>query len=799
MIKFRNYSNLFLLWFVQGSFALIWLLLIPTNAGTYSSSRILLVGLLVVPTILFAFLAFKSPVIPQDFISSHPRLYNFLYLVALALFVLSPFLIIVLNALGQTVGNTYTAYAERLSPLAFLASAVGLEWCVWHVLVMKVSFSQVRSLLAPTLKILFLFVVLTALVFYTHWGITPFRAGSFGNPPTPFLEWQIALAIVLGATVLLTEAHWKLRRLDLFIFLLVYFLTCLLWLSDPLTPGPFATAPRAPNFEPYPFSDPLVYAQYGQSALVGDGFQWPEIPTRPFYVMQLTWMYAIVGQNYYNVIFLQTILLAIFPAVLYLLGSELGSRPMGLMLALLTTLRDITSNHAAPFASNYSYSKLFLSEIPTALFLVIFTLLVIKWIKSPKPNWFFLMMGGVLGIAVLIRLQSIVLLAPLALMTLFSLWRLRRYEWLRGMVLTNLGVMLAFSPWLVRNYYAVGGLVMDNPLSQSMTFARRWTGDNGNTVFPQLPGETTAQYVSRMNGIAIENFKREPTRIINSVANHFFNNLIASLYTFPVRDRLASPMELVWPTYAFWQTGARSLLLSTFYVVLLVLGLAVAWTTRRWAGLLPFVFSLGYNMWTALFLSSGDRFLLPVDWTWHLYYALGLLLLLRIALSGMQNIQWVTVQEETKNWIEVKPVRWQATMLSAVLVMCVGMLLPLTELVFPEKYPALTQTQLATKLGITPMEGEMILYGRATYPRYYEAGDGEPATAKLGYEPSDEARLVFWLVGPRSGLVIFPLETSPEFFPHASDVWIIGSMDGIAFRARIVKVEMGDKSIIYGQ
>ncbi len=39
----------------------------------------------------------------------------------------------------------------------------------------------------------------------------------------------------------------------------------------------------------------------------------------------------------------------------------------------------------------------------------------------------------------------------------------------------------------------------------------------------------------------------------------------------------------------------------------------------------------------------------------------------------------------------------------------------------------------------------------------------------------DEARLVFFLVGERSTLVIFPLKTAPAFFPNASDVTILGA------------------------
>ena len=799
MINLKSYSNLFALWVLQSLIALAWLLLIPTDSGGYSAYRILLMALLLLSMAFFVVLAFKFRSVGWETLFSRPRLYKFLYLVAIIFSLFPPIVIVVLNGLGHAVGNIYTSYAERIVPLAFLASATGLEWCIWHIAVKKMDFSNLHYILVSTLKILLLVFSIVVIMIITKWGISPIQDGSFGNPPTPLLEWQIGLAVLIGSAAMLTESNWKLRRVDVVLFFLVYLFACLVWLTDPLVPGAFATPPRAPNFEPYPFSDPQIYAQYSQSALVGNGFLWPDIPTRPFYVMLLTWMYAVMGQNYYHVISLQMVLLAFFPAVLYLLGHEFGSRPLGLSLALLAVLRDLTTNRAVPFASNYSYSKLFLSELPTGLFLVIFTIFVIKWMKSPKPIWFFLLMGGCLGVASLIRLQSVVLLVPVALITVSPLWKVRRLEWLKGLVVTTIGVALVFLPWLIRNYYAAGGFVIDNPISQSMVFARRWSGDNGNTSFPTIPGETTAEYVRRMNGIAIDSFKREPVRILNGVANHFFNNIISSLYTFPVRDRIESPVELLWPAHAFWQTGARSSLLSMFYIVLLAIGLAVAWITNRWIGLLPFVLSLGYNIWTAIFLSSGDRFLIPIDWTWHLYFMLGLLTISKAALSGIHDLGWLPLNVEIPTVILPKAFHWKKTAITAGLVVCVGLLLPLTEHVFPKKYPVLSQAQLSATLGISPHAGETIVYGRAIYPRYYDAGEGEPDTAKLGYEVSDEARLVFWLVGPQAGLVVFPLKTAPEFFPHASDVWIIGSMDGSVFRARVIKVEMDDRMVIYGQ
>ncbi|MCX6064453.1 MAG: hypothetical protein NT121_01670, partial [Chloroflexi bacterium] len=120
--------------------------------------------------------------------------------------------------------------------------------------------------------------------------------------------------------------------------------TCFLWLAQPILPGYFATPPRAPNFEIYPFSDALIYAQYAQSALVGNGFMWPDVPTRPLYITFITWLHVLAGQDYIRVIFLQTLVLAAFPAVLYLLGKEVAGRPLGLGLALLATFRDLTAN-----------------------------------------------------------------------------------------------------------------------------------------------------------------------------------------------------------------------------------------------------------------------------------------------------------------------------------------------------------------------------------------------------------------------------------------------------------------------
>lgn len=815
-------STLFTLWTLQGLAALLWLALLPTDAERgllfrFSASRLLLLGILLALTGFsaalawfalknFALLRVRLPRVLGGVVDKNA---SSLYLLSVIVSISAPAAILILRALGKTVSFTYTAYASRLAPLAFWLTLSALEFAVFVVGEEKnkkkeeISETENGKRTAQPYSLFlipsFLLLLLTAFIISTGFGISPTRDGSWGAPTTPLLEWQILLALVASLTFLTLESRWKWLQKDLFPCLLIYLFTCLLWLSQPIIPGYFATPPRAPNFEIYPFSDALIYAQYAQSALVGNGFMWPDVPTRPLYIAFITWLHAIAGQDYTRVIFLQTLLLAAFPAVLYLLGKELAGRPLGLGLALLAAFRDLTANIAAPFALNYTYTKLFFSEIPAALLISLFTLIIIRWIKTehaiPKRSgvdatrskYFVshvplpLLAGGILGLSSLIRLQSAVLLAAVIPLSFFVVRD--RKKWFSGSALMVLGVALALIPWLARNYLATGGLVLDNPISQSMVLARRWSGDNGNALIPHLPGEGEAAYSSRMGQLALQSLKADPGRILGAAANHFFNNEIGNLLVFPLRDQLNSPGELLWPEHAFWQTWsgkptAGQIPVIGFYLLLLALGLAAAWHKNGLLGLLPLALTLVYNAWTALFLSSGDRFLVPVDWAIYLYLFLGLLTLAGWILN-VPAWTFPHLNGKTGNG-ESGFVSWRGLFLTAAVILLLGATVPLTESAFPRKY-----TPLNTQIAIST---EITLRGRAIYPRWYDAGEGEPGTAKMGYGISTEARLVFFLVGEQNTLVIFPLTSAPQSFPNAAYVTVTGIQEDGFIRALTVEI-----------
>jgi len=803
---------IFCLWSAQGFVAFIWLLVLPTSARNevalgFSAARLVMLGSILLLTGGSIALFVKSSMTSARNTwldpNKRPLLWDLIYLVSIAVSLLSPAFILILYNLKGDIANV--SYATRLSPLIFWAMLSGVELAIFLAFKRREGtahvFQQIHPLFRNVFIVLVLLLSLGVLIGVTKIGITPDR--NWGASAIPFLEWQILLVLV--ASALLTFFPGAIPGLnEKWVVPGIYAIALIFWLSQPVNPAYTATPPRAPNFEIYPFSDPLVYAQYAQAALVGNGFLWPEVPARPFYVACLTWLHLLGNQSYNNVILLQTLALGFFPVLLYLLGKAFGGRPLGLGLAILTIFRDINANVTVQYANNVTYSKLFLSELPTALLICLITLTSIQWIRRVKrPLWLPFLTGGILGAATLVRSQCLVLLAVIVLMALFIIPT--RRQWLIASGCLLLGSVIVLSPWLARNYIATGGLILDNPLTQTMTMTRRWAGSEGNEILPRLSNETDAEYSNRMMKEAINILKRNPGFVSQTAANHFLNSEIGSLLAFPVRDEILSPAELLWPRHVFWKTPLTTsqLPLFSFNLLLFSIGVVTAYRHHRLIGLLPLGFGLAYNFWSAVFFTSGERFIVPVDWSIHLYQLFGLLIL-----GGLILLFTHKAKERVSTWL-LKPYADrsdidESEMLSrrrfhqiVVLILFLGAFLPCTEAIFPKKYPFKPQEEIVKQIGATPNHGEVALYGRAIYPRYYDAGEGEPGTAKIGYEPNGTARLVFFLVGAKNELVVFELEEAPGFFPHASDVFLIGTQTENYFSPRIVKVIKNSQSELY--
>ena len=190
---------------------------------------------------------------------------------------------------------------------------------------------------------------------------------------------------------------------------LLWVLAVSLWMSLPLpVHNYFAPAVQAPNFEKYPFSDA---EQYDLGSLnVYYGSLKDIVISKPLYVTFLAILHTIAGLSYGRMIFFQTLIVALFPVVLYLIGKELHSRLAGIAIALFAIMREVTAIQVTSIA-NVSSTKLLLSDMPAALLASVLVLVLIRWFKESgkKVSGHEFILGGLIGAFILTRIQTMAL------------------------------------------------------------------------------------------------------------------------------------------------------------------------------------------------------------------------------------------------------------------------------------------------------------------------------------------------------------------------------------------------------
>ena len=695
----------------------------------------------------------------------------------------------------------YEAYGERLLPILDLVAYLSLEiWILVVILLRKRGQSMVPSR-AGWIRLLIVILALgslAAVVAVTGLGIEPVSDGDWsrGLPAVPLFEWQIVLGCLFCLGMFLYEGMKGVParpHMDVWIGVLIYLGTAAFWLSQPVVPNASALAPHRPNYEIYPFIDSQVYDGYAQSILVGNGLGGEKIPQRPLYMVFLAFMHVLVGQEYQEVILVQTLIWAFFPVLLYLFGREFFGRPVGISIALLAVLRDVTSNLVSPFTGNLSYSKLYLSEIPTAMLLILFLLIGMRWVKTGFPSFLGFLMGGVFGICMLIRTQVIAALPVILLFALLA-GRTKVKSILYSSLVMCILMVLVVSPWLWRNWNLTGELIFDDPGSQVSNLALRYNRLIGRQVnVMPLSDESNIEYNDRLTELAREAFEANPWGVVRAISSSFLNHGVNNVLLFPLRDEISSFGDLWTPTYAFWERweGTPSLIQQALLVGFLLLfgfGVSVAWMRNGWLGFLPLGVNLLYNLWTSIALLSGQRFMLTMDWSIYLYFMIGLFTLIRGVLFSLESAfpivrAWDRLYSKPES--PIRPVgSWKHYWAAGLLFIGIGASLPLSEVLFDERYPRKPAEEVLAEVFISGMDPACfrmivsraeanLVQGRALYPRYYEAGDGEDITDADGYKRAPYGRLVFEMVGQAQHRVVFPMAVPPDYFPNASDVTMI--------------------------
>jgi hypothetical protein len=822
--EYSNKLNRLLLWLgaLEGVTATIALLSLPSETGKFfglSPARLAILCLILIPCAACLILAITSPVRLEK--AKNLKLFKQEPFLTAGFFGLLSILIATIPALFQDLyasTNTYAylAYSQRILPLTAYAAILLFQILIWILLNNQENLKSTLSQDSSFLKIWGLsyagVVVLVALIAVTRFGLNRDRFG-WGQPTVPLMEWQIWLGIILLVIFRLGDQTLFFQKVSSWIkrhtllsgwlaSLAIWLLAFGLWSSLPVPPGFFATPPRAPNFEIYPFSDAAFYDFHAQSMLIGLGFRGDSIPPRPLYILFLAFAHLVMGQEYSRVILLQTAILAFLPVIIYWIGKKLSNSQIGLVAALFVICREWTSIVCTPFTSDVSNSKLLFADIPAALVISLVLLFSVIWLQNPRSIKSALLTGGLLGISLLIRTQIIILLP--VLLIFFWIVSIQQKIQIRPVLISSIlclvGFGLAVAPWMLRSYRITGQLVLDHPDSQTRLMVLRYYPDVEPAEFDRKPGETTGDYNRRLSDSIREKVMTSPLEPVNFIAAHLLNSEIDNLQVFPVRFSITSPQELIWPQHAFWeewQGNATPWQAGVMLINLAVLtaGIIVLIRQNSWVGLLPIIVNIAYHFSNSAARNSGWRYILPVDWIFFLLFTAGVYAIINLGRQPEATFEENPVVNESSPSII-------SLALLAAGILCIGLLPLAGETSFQKLYPKATarttgldivkasanlpeETQSGIRKLITD-PNVIIIDGRMLYPRFYGENEGEEKTGKTGYIPLPYARYVFLVAGDPEGTIIFPQDNGELPLRNAQDVILAGCMDGLAVKANIV-------------
>ena len=766
----------FHLFAVEGVIPLLALFSIPSEGGSVSPARLALIASVVFLIAVWTILGFRPP-------HSLTRWVKPGFIAVTALLSLTFGLLLFL--LRYLDPDAFLPLFQRLSPLLWYLLALSVQSTFllltlkngFHPAIFKDRKKTIQTALAAFSILLFILF----LVSFTKLGITKDDA-YWGEPGVSILGWQFGLAILIGAIILAYQSlitNYPIspnsRLLDLLLPLSVWLTASVLWLSVPISSlrNSFYAPITPPYTTPFPYSDAGFYDYLSQSLLIGTDF-FGGIPPRPLYVTFLAVLHFLFGQDYVIIIAAQTLVLALFPVVLYLLAAKIHSRAAGVTVALLAIFRELTTLWISSNTRTAS-TKMFVSDFSTALGIA-FTCLVAVWWLERRDTKSTMIAGGVFGILLLLRTQSLIIL-PVLFLLAFFVYQKQMKGWLGGGITFGLVMAVTITPWLIHNYAITGQLAFDDPAQMAVIYSQYSFDENLDISKFDFGSESLG---SRLISFTLAN----PSVVGGFIANHFLNTQIGGLLTLPLIesfDGLLAPVNLYWVTWDGTLTW-YNLALVIFYIFVIAVGFGAAWNRLKWIGLVPLAFNLGYALANGISRFSSWRYNLPVDWVAYFYFGIGAIEVLSwiVSLFGARSPE---LDQGRKTEMQGNTIPAPSGLILLGFVFLGSLPWMATGLAQP-RYTSTNGAlvEQAAKQGLARNDVENFLSqsesqlfeGMLLYPRFFRRDDGIFSAHPWPiYQARDFSRLGFMVLNDQAFSVVFPAD-QPLAFAHGSDVLVLG-------------------------
>ena len=568
----------------------------------------------------------------------------------------------------------------------------------------------------------------------------------FGRYSVPILATQIIAAWVLVSLGLLVPGNfWKklpaffTDHTDLIIFILIWVFTAFLWVNQPIefmgdmysTTIEQHVKPLPPNYEIYPRKDSATYFYITESIVTGGGI-YRSIDKSLFLAFEglNNWL---AGGSYEKMLNLQTILLASFPAVIYLLSSKMHSRPAGLLATALAVMQEINGIRLMDEFPVVS-SKVLLSEPFMQLWTAIIALSGFQAFKRSEKGQanLFIILGGSLGLSALFRLNTVVVIPFIIFMAFIYYFRDRKTMiWSIGVFL--FGIFLALSPWMIHNAIKYGdplafvkrkvsGVIINNryekinkvvDINNSLEDDKSEISNKSVGILPvnyawnnnQLEKSTNlemafAGFIKMRPPFAILNNPSNISQIFASIFRHYLNNIITSFSILPVS---INPQDLFhgsrnqrfWGEYDATSYEGINPVILVINLIILSIGITSAINKHQVIGLVPIAVFLGYHLSNGMAISSGNRYAQPVSWIVFFYFAIGLISISKSLLHLLQyDNQFNKLEPYKTNRINT----WVGLIFVILCVLLIGSAPVAADLLPIERFPKIAEQQLTSAI-----------------------------------------------------------------------------------------------------
>lgn len=639
------------------------------------------------------------------------------------------------------------------------------------------------------------------------------------NAPVTFFHVFVVVLGVVGGAVLLKYLRerfiWldNLLQRDVLPLLILWILAFSIWSGADIETNYFIDPPRPPNQSYTPTSDAIYYEIQAQRLLIGEGFE--DKAQHSLYTYFLGGLHSLGGNQYQDILKLQIAVLALIPFFIFKLTSRLGSPLSGWLISLLFILREHTALLLGDTIT-VSNVQVLMTEPLATLGVILVLYLGVLWLEDPENSRGLpLLIGGVIGLVVLIRVELISLAITLGVISLLVYFK-KQKGWIRSVLLMMLVIGLVITPWVVRNYQKTGTIRLDKSVVLQWA-VNRYTleEDPGQSELEEQtspsPGILQRINYKSLTRIAKHTGSSLQQSLLYLPSNHLaFGSLDSFIKIVPEKKRILYEDGIFSDQYAtiytkslpYWDVNwdghltPRTVIPIVFVIFMITAGVAAAWEKKRLAGLLPLLLMMTHIVIYAFFIGSGGRYIQVVDWVTLLYFSIGLSRLL--AWIG-ENLEIKALAfNNTSGPIAHAPVKeisryavWGRIGLT-LLCFLLALSMPIVESSIPRRYSdgnlisqldsidwensQVEKAEVDSVLEMVDDNSLQLFFGKALYPGYFKAAEFILDDRAGRVPPPGESRMVFYLTGMEHIWVSLPISEVPESFPHGTDVLVVGQI-----------------------